>query len=223
MHWKGRLRAASLALLLAAAAGAGGAAAREPTPDLPLPRACGYDRAAMLAMAYDNFDQDPAEGWRPLADRPGCELAAAEVLAAYRNENKDRVTDGQRRTLLWHEGQLRAAVGQTAFAIDLLDLSRAGDPFVENVLYADATIAFLRHDRRALLKARAALAAVPMPPTFAADAARAKMLYGFTVTWPPNLAVVDRLIACFGRPYIEAYGGACQGTKARRRQVPARG
>jgi hypothetical protein len=206
MRFTGPLMALALAAFTATAA-----RAREPTPDAPLPWACGYDRAAMLALDYDHFDQDSAEGWRPLADRPGCELAAAEVLAAYRNDNAAHIDDGQRRLLLWHEGQLRAFDGQTAFAIDLIDLSRAGEPFAENALYAEATIAFLRHDRATLLKARGKLAALPMPAAFEADAAKARSGYGLVVTWPPNLAVVDGLIACFDRPYQQAYRGACRG------------
>jgi hypothetical protein len=202
-------------LALALTAFASAVSAREPTPDAPLPWACGYDRAAMLALSYDRFDQDAAEGWRPLADRPGCELAAAEVLAAYRTDNAAAITEVQRRSLLWHEGQLRAFSGQTAFAIDLMDLSRAGDPFVENVLYAQATIAFLRHDRAALLKARAGLAALPRPPSFEADAAQARERYGLTVTWPPNLAVVDKLVACFGKSYVEAYARGCPAAPAK--------
>ena len=214
MHWNGpAIALAALALTVLAAP----AFAREPTPDVPLPWACGYDRAAMLALDYDRFDGDQAEGWRPLADRPGCELAAAEVLAAYRTDNAAKVTDTQRRALFWSEGQLRATAGQTASAIELMDLSRAGDPSAANTLYAEATMAFLRHDRPALMKARAALAATPPPATFPADAAEVKARYGLIITWPPHLAVVDRLVACFGKSYALAYGQGCPGMPPPRR------
>ena len=216
MNWTGPALALALSALAAAAQ------AREPTPDVPLPWACGYDRAGMLALDYERFDQDRAEGWRPLADRPGCELAAAEALAAYRTENAGKIDDRQRRSLMWHEGQLRAAAGQTPTAIDLMDLSRVGEPYIENVLYAEATIAFLRGDRAALLKARATLAALPKPEGFDIAVAKAKERSGLTVTWPPNLEVVDRLVACFGRPYAEAYGQGCAAGSQAARALPSR-
>ncbi|MDB5430423.1 MAG: hypothetical protein JWP35_1539 [Caulobacter sp.] len=205
MHWKGL----SLALALSALA-ATSASARDITPDAPLPRACGYDRAAMLAMPFERFDQDFAEGWRPLADRPGCELAAAEVLAAYRVENSPRLSSGESRLLAWHEGQLRAMVGDIPDAITLITISRAGDADQVNSLYADATLAFLRHDRRALKAARRRLAALPKPDGFDREAAATAKRLGLVVSWPPNLDVVDGLAACFDRPYAEAYGAACR-------------
>jgi hypothetical protein len=68
----------------------------------------------------------------------------------------------------------------------------------------DATIAFLRGDRPALLAARTALAALPRPADFAPRDVQGRPV---AMNWPPNLNVVDGLLACFGRPYAEAYGG----------------
>lgn len=65
--------------------------------------------------------------------------------------------------------------------------------------YVDGTIAFLRGDRVALMAARDRLAAAARPADMPADRA-----------WPPNLAVVEGLVRCFGRPYREAYGEACR-------------
>lgn len=155
------------------------------------PEPCAVDRRAMLALGMDAFDQDHQGGWRPLSERPGCEGPAADLIRDYRTFMLDRIP-----ILYWHEGQLRANVGQTAEAIGLMERTRRpeGDeraPWWN--AYVDATLAFLRSDRAALLAARERLAALPRP----ADAGGR--------SWPPNLAVVDRLVRCFGRPYREAY------------------
>jgi hypothetical protein len=175
--------AASLALQAAAPAPA------------PPPDPCAVDRRAMLALGMDAFDQDHQGGWRPLSERPGCQVAAADLIRDYRAFLQDRLP-----ILYWHEGQLRAEAGQTAEAISLMDRTRreAGDERAPwwNV-YVDATLAFLRGDRPALVAARERLAAVPRPDDTGGR------------RWPPNLAVVDGLLRCFGRPYREAYGVTC--------------
>jgi hypothetical protein len=179
---------------------------------------CAYDLKAMLALNEDAFDQDLANGgggWRAIGNTPGCELAAADLLAAYRASHPKSSA-----ILAWHEGQMRATAGQYQRAISLLSQDRkpqGQDPAGWN-LYVDATLAFLRNDKPALLKAREELAAVPYPqgagfppvidgyfeiPTMPGQPA-ARM------RWPPNIEAIDGLIACFGKPYAEAYGLACR-------------
>ena len=138
-------------------------------------------------------------GWRPLAATPGCRAQAADVLRSYRERVQRRIG-----TLYWHEGQLRAELGETDAAIALLERGR--HPTDEDGWndYVDATIAFLRNDRRRLLAVRDRLAERPKP----ADWATGVDTKGNPVAappWPMNLNVVDRLIACFGRSYREAY------------------
>jgi hypothetical protein len=179
-------------LILVAAASLQAAA-----PPAPAPDPCPVDRRAMLALGMDAFDQDLGGGWRPLAERPGCQDVAAGLIRAYRDFVQDRIP-----ILTWHEGQLRANLGQTDEAVRLMDRTRrdSGD---ERAAwwnpYVDGTIAFLRGNRAALIAARDRLAAVPRPADMPADRA-----------WPPNLGVVDGLIRCFGRPYREAYGDLCR-------------
>jgi hypothetical protein len=159
---------------------------------------CAYDRKAMLHMDYEAFDEGP-QGWRSVAHRDGCKAAAADLLAAYRARQEEEVA-----FLAWHEGQMRAFAGETDQAIRLFEVSRAAgghDPE-----YVDATIAFLKRDKPALLDARRRLAAQPEPPDFAERAARYKTRTGQTITWPMNLHVIDGLIACWDKPYSEAYG-----------------
>lgn len=148
----------------------------------------------MLALGIHAFDQDMNGGWRPLAAREGCAGEAAELIRKYREfvENRTRI-------LYWHEGQLRARIGETERAIELFDRSRRrnSDEYGWNH-YVDATIAFLRRDRSALEAARARLARSTIPEW---ERSRPN-------PQPMNMHVVDRLITCFGRTYQEAYGAA---------------
>lgn len=180
--------------------------------------ACRHDRAAMLALDEDAFDQDLTGGWRALSNK-GCELAAADLIAAYRASH-----GGGRGVLsLWHEGQLRADAGQTARAIALFARSRktrAEDAGWGWNLYVDGSLAFLRHDRPALRVARDRVAALPPP----ADLARARGPDGkpATIRWPMNLNILDGLLRCFDRLYRIAYGdGACS-TPMRKVTAPSR-
>lgn len=173
---------------------------------------CAYDRNAMLALDIGAFDSTLNRGWRLVGDRKGCEAAAADLMAAYRNAHAVALANGpidRLRGLIRHESQLRAAAGQIDEAVRLrVNARETGDQSQQ--FYDDATIAFLKKDRRGLDTARTGLAALPKPAWFEVSAAQAKARYGMTVTWPPNLAVVDGLARCFDRPYAEAYGMACR-------------
>ena len=179
---------------------------------------CAYDKAAMLDLDERAFDQDLASGgggWRALANRPGCEPAAADLLAAYRAAHP-----GASGVLAWHEGQMRATAGQYDQAIPLLESDRKPpeqDPAGWNH-YVDATVAFLRRDRAALVEAHRLLAAVPypegsgLPPLDGGyfEIPGAPGQPPARMRWPPNVEVVEGLIACFDKPYAQAYGTACR-------------
>jgi len=158
---------------------------------------CTVDRERLLALNPQAFDQDMKGGWRKLAENPQCRAAAADLIRDYRNRHEN-----EWMMLIWHEGQMRADVGQTAEAIALFEQCRtpsSSSPGWNQ--YVDATIAFLRQDRKAFEAARAALSRIPEPPGF-----HAKDPAGRQISWPLNLAVVDGLGRCFGLPYREAYG-----------------
>jgi len=168
------------------------------------PTECRQPDAAMLALPLHEFDQTPA-GWRSL-DAEGCEAVGADAIARYRDINREALAGEETGTLVWHEGQLRAAAGQTDAAIVLMlegrdEESDAIQPYV------DASVAFLRQDREALLAARARLLALPVPDYFAAAAERYRVNYPDhpPLAWPLNLDKVNGFIACFDRPYREAY------------------
>ena len=172
----------------------------------------------MLSLNEAAFDQDLSNGgggWRRIDNIPGCQLAAADLIAAYRAKHPSSGS-----LLAWHEGQVRATAGQYARAIPLLH-SAMKDPEQDRAgwnHYVSATVAFLQGDRPGLLRAREQLAAVPYP----ADSGMPPLKDGYMevsvqpgqppmkVRWPPNIDVVDGLVACFGKPYNEACGMSCR-------------
>jgi len=176
---------------------------------------CGYDKGKMMALDEERFDQDVTNGgggWRAVAAKDGCELIAADLLRDYRTAHAD-----QSGILSWHEGQLRANVGDYHQAIPLMEESRkpaTQDPAGWNP-YVDATVAFLRKNQPALMSARKQLAQVPpspdMPPV-REGFIELPMGNGQTMKmrWPPNLDVVDGLIRCFDKPYSVAYANDCR-------------
>lgn len=158
---------------------------------------CTFDRDQLLALNEHEFDQDMALGWRKLAMREKCQDEAADLIHDYREKHK---LDSP--ILFWHEGQVRAEMGQTEAAIRLFRLSRKpSDPGTGWNEYVEASVAFLRNDRPAFDKARAALAVLPQPAAW-----NLRKPNGELVAWPMNLEVVDELGRCFGLPYKQAYG-----------------
>lgn len=167
----------------------------------------------MLAVSPTAFDQDLEGGWRPLAQRPECVETAADLLAAYRQAQWANLRPGDLHSNYWHEGQLRAELGQKSRAIRLLlagvNPNISTDGFHD---YALGTVAFLNDDMEGLQAARDRLAATPQPENWAETSARLREQFGSDMKWPINLKVLDGFIACFGKPYKEAYGTACQPT-----------
>lgn len=208
---------ARLAFTIFLAIAAGGAAAGEQKS----PQACGVDEGKYLNLAFNAFDQTMGGGWREIADKPGCQKAAADLVAKYR----DQVMSQQAAGLDFHEAQLRAAAGETATAISLFKRDIAfkkglsahvppGDAlFTSGILFTEATVAFLERDRPTLQAKRDQLAALPKPEGFDALAADFQRRFPeASMTWPPNLWNVDAYLACFDKPYSEV-DAACYGRK----------
>ena len=175
-------------------------------------RRCGVDADELhrlIGLEPRAFDQDFAGGWRPYADAPGCERAAAELIIAYISHSPHY--DPQSHAIIrWHAGQMLASADERDLAVEYLDSTRSGH--LAWNLYIDATIAFLRSDREAAEAARAELARqlpseaeMASRRQFLANNPRITMPEGF-VERPQNLDVVDGLLACWGRPYSQAYG-----------------
>jgi hypothetical protein len=179
---------------------------------------CKYDEETLLALDEIAFDQDLSGhggGWRAIANIPGCELAAADLLAAYQAKHP-----GSGSILAWHEGQMRASAGQYERAIPLLESARkpADQDFAGWNYYVDASLAFLRHDKSGLLAARKLLSTVAFPENAGMPPLKDGVIElptkpgqpAMRMRWPLNIDVVDGLIACFDKPYSQAYATACR-------------
>ena len=193
------------------------AGAAEAQPPQKSAAECGADNLGKyMNMSHKEFDQTLDQGWREIGDKEGCERAAADLIAKYRDEKLAQEIAG----LDWHEAQLRASAGDIPAALLLfrrnLEFRKKVAPQLgdyADVIYAEATIAFLERDRPKLETKRAELAALPKPDWFdavAADFAKRFPDSRASMTWPSNLNVVDGFIACFDKPYHEAYAFACQ-------------
>jgi hypothetical protein len=183
---------------------------------------CAYDRAAMLALSPHAFDQDPKAGWRPVADRPGCLDAAADLLAAYRTAHWAAMTPGELHLNYWHQGQVLALAGHGAAAAPYLMAGvHPEDDVIDFADYALGTVAFLEHDREGLESARRRLAARPTPPDWSRTVIRFKAATGRPPPWPVNLDVLDGLLACFDKPYAEAYAHDCRAKSSAVEAAPA--
>ncbi len=141
-----------------------------------------------LALAYDAFDQDDHQGWRPV-EAAGCDAEAAALIGAYAASQPH-----PHPVLAWHRAQMLARAGRTAEAIAATRLTLRpphsdDDSGFDWNDYADAMIAFLQDDRAALQASRARLA----------EAAARSAINGL------NLKATDRLERCFGKPYAIAY------------------
>ncbi|WP_147307672.1 hypothetical protein [Wenzhouxiangella sediminis] len=161
---------------------------------------CIEDRERLLSLDVSSFDQDLDGGWRRVAAMPHCREAAADLIEEYRSRRDERDI-----TLIFHEAQVRAGLGQTERAIALFEQTRKSperDSFGWNH-YVEATIAFPKRDREALERSRDALAGLEAPEDFRpVDQAGNEL----DISWPPNLEVVDGFLKCFNRPYSAAYG-----------------
>lgn len=167
---------------------------------------CRYDKPAMMALDERAFDRTMTGGWRTLA-KAGCDAQAADLIAEWRSSHPANARTAG--LLQWHEGQLRANAGQTARAIALFDAARKSaeeDAGFGWNLYVDGSIAFLRRDLPGLDAARAKLTALPRPAGYAPIGADGKPR---AYAWPMNLNILDGFVACWNRPYKQAY--ACAG------------
>jgi hypothetical protein len=176
------------------------------------PPECQADRAALLKLTPEQFDEDMHGGWRPLGDKPTCYRAAADLLAAYRHAHWGSLQPFQLQNNYGHEGEMRAASGDYAHAVGLImsSLGENGDSGQDD--YVLGTVAFLKRDLPALKSARERLARTPPPEGFEIGRAKFKAKFHRDLVWPLNLDVLDGLISCFDKPYDQAYGG-CRSTK----------
>ena len=164
---------------------------------------CSYDLAAMLALDRQAFDQDKGGGWRPLSNKQGCEIAAAELIRVWRYEKRDHAS-----ILYWHEGQMRASGGQIEEAIALFNRSYVA-PELDTEFgwnhYVSGSIAFLERDRERLRSSIERLKEVPSPQNISFTRPDGTVI---ELDWPPNLKVLQAFERCWESSYEEAYSSA---------------
>lgn len=140
-----------------------------------------------LTLSYEEFDQTMGSGMRVLSAK-GCHSESAELIEAYIAHN--HATES---SLRWHIAQHRAMAGEYDEAIQSAKaVLRSGedldnDPFRWND-YVLATIAFLEHDREALIRHRDNVA-------MGKDQHHGNAI---------NLRLLDALVEHFGATYAEA-------------------
>lgn len=176
---------------------------------------CGIDKDEfyrLMALSFKDFDQDRNGGWRSYSYKEGCKAQAAELLKSYQKRQEDQFRQN-RSTLRWHTGQVLAATGEYADAINYFKQTyKDNSEYPEWNLYVDGTIAFLEKDKTRLQDARNALALIPVPEElkqarrqFLKSNPDIKMSKNF-VEELGNLSVLDRLLNCFDQGYDKAYG-----------------
>lgn len=178
--------------------GAKGAATPSPTTSL----SGTMNTQELRDLSWHQFDQGPGKYWRELANvRRFSE--AAELIEQYLALHPELAQGVQKingSILHFHAAQCWASAEGKEEALKHLALSKHEVPDTSpgSLLwndYVSGTEAFLRNDKAALLTAHERLAR-------GADINK------------PNLAVLDRMLAYFGKPYAEAYETKGQDHKA---------
>ena len=141
-------------------------------------------------LSWHEFDQTPGQYWRELADVRRF-TDAAKLIEQYLALHPELEEDIQRingSNLHFHAAQCWAFANENERALKHLAASTHessdGDLLWND--YVCGTVAFLRGDRAGLIEAHE------------------KLAKGDAIN-KPNLAALERLIANFGRPYVEAY------------------
>lgn len=172
-------------------------------PNTATHSACIPDKPSMLALDYWTFDQDLERGMQSIAQKKGCELAAADLIQEYhlrlRNAGEPIFAEtpqgkfqmsktGEMSVLYWHEAQIRALNGKPKPAAELMQKSMKPEPDNHRGWnsYVQATIAFLKNDRAGFEDHHIRMQ---------------KNAPGVL-----NLRVLDGMAACWGKTYKEAYG-----------------
>ena len=111
-------------------------------------------------LPYAAFDSTPGpHGWRQLNGQ-GCTEVAVSLLTAYASANAGRLTSAQDMEIAFHAGQAFAMAGQHQKSIAHFERALAPGATPERRAYVEATLAFLKHDRQALVSARERYASV---------------------------------------------------------------
>jgi len=194
------MRSTGLCLPAAALAAAAFAAAPAFAEDCTIPDS---ERDALLGQDFHTFDQSP-EGWRQYA-RSGCNLLAGKLIERYLAESGPPAN--RRHLLHFHAGQTFAGAGRTERALGHFRQSfkEENDEIVDWNSYVRATIAFLERDRDTVEAMREKLREQPVLTREAHP--------GLPEHWigkRANIGVVEGFLACWNKPYQDAYASDCR-------------
>lgn len=156
----------------------------------------------LLSLSYQDFDQDPHEGWRPYYERE-CYAQARDLLLAYVAEHPDLADEHY--MLRFHAGQLLAMTGDYEKAKTYMRraYTKLQSQKIDWNAFVDANIAFLDKDKPKLMEMRSRIAKQP-------ELKAGPGIPLWAVGRIMNLDVVDGFIACFEKPYVIAYGERCR-------------
>jgi hypothetical protein len=149
------------------------------------------DRARLLDLSVDEFNA-PDKAWR-INEAQRDYHGAGKLLEAYLAKHGAQLPNYEFTLMHFHAMQMFAAHGDTARALShevpsKFKVEPPDWPVPWND-YVDATVAFLRRDREAFLRARSRIEATTERGGRAG-----------------TLSVIERLLANFDKPYSIAYG-----------------
>ena len=160
------------------------------------------ERQTLLQLPFNQFDQQSGNGWRPLYAEK-CYLEAATLLQDYMKRHPDAAREHY--MLPFHTGQMFALAGKYPEAIKWMEKGYSDDrsDLIDWNAFANANIAFLKHDYAGLLMQRSLIDKEPPMP-------EQRGVPDWAVGKKMNLDVVDGFIACFDKTYEVAYGNECR-------------
>lgn len=136
--------------------------------------------------SFQQFDQQLDSGWRTLQVK-GDYTGAAAAIRKYQLAHAAQLKTWQKDSLAFHLAHVYALAGERPRAIRWFRRAMADDSF-GNDAYIEAFIAFLQHDKPALLEVRHAIATTHSGPWQVQD-----------------LHEVDAMIDDFGEPFEAAW------------------
>lgn len=102
---------------------------------------------SLMTLDFQAFDQDMQGGWRYYGNKMQFGTAAS-LIKTYLEQHPE-IEENKAEIMRWHAGQMYAMAGENELAIPLMESSRKEEDFMRWNEYLDATVAFLKKDRKA--------------------------------------------------------------------------
>ncbi|MCX2718456.1 hypothetical protein [Lentiprolixibacter aurantiacus] len=101
---------------------------------------------SLMSLDFQEFDQDMQGGWRYYGNKMQFDLAAS-LIKTYLEQHPE-IKKNEAEVMRWHAGQMYAMAGENELAIPLMESSRKEEDLMRWNEYLDATVAFLKKDRK---------------------------------------------------------------------------